>query len=282
MRKVSFLALIAVLFISCGLNDDERKADNFITTAQKLIDNNQFESAQQQLDSVHQLFPKLIKKRKVAAALEDTLTRRKSLKILADYQRLLPLKIHEQDSLLKLFRYEKNEKYQNYGNFISKHQLTEQNYNRTYLKCYADENTDIYLISQHSGAPLNHKVVKLSVGDTYVISDTVNINTGEFYSFTDDDGMYFESMTFLNEKAKNLLAFVVNNSTARIKVELKGKKTYSYVLADNDKRAIIESYKLWTVMREVKQMTIEINKANRNLFYINQRDVKSINTKTEK
>lgn len=265
---------ISLFFVSCGPSTEEKRADYFLTKAQLYIDENKFDVAQQQLDSVHLLFPKLIDKRKTASALEDTLARRQSNRSLEYCEKMLPVKIQEQDSLLKMFRYEKNEKYQTYGNFISRYQVTEQNYHRNFLKCYVDENADLYLISQYAGATLNHRMVKLSFDNSFVISDTTQVEAGEFYSFN-DDGMYFESMTFVNDRAKDMVAFISNNASSRIKVELKGKRTYSYFLSDNDKKAIAITYKLWQTMKQVKLMTIEVNKANRKLFYINQRNVKS-------
>ncbi len=272
-NSFAFILFIALFVSSCGPSKEEKAADARLAAIQSLIDNQQYELASQQIDSVHLLYPKLIDKRKLAAALSDTLLRRQSVGNLAYCEKMLPLKIHEQDSLLKKFRYEKNDKYQTYGNFIYKTQVTEQNYDRTYLKCYVDENLDLYLISQCAGSALNHRIVKVSTGDVSVSSDSVNVDTGEFYSFT-NDGMYFESMTFVNQKAKDLVTFIADNSDAKIKVELKGKRKLSYMLSDNDKKAIAETFKLWTVMHEVKQMTIEVNKSNKRLLNINNRNLK--------
>jgi len=271
-----FFIFYFLLLVSCGPSKDEKQADIFLNKAQLLIDENNFDIAQQLLDSVHLRFPKLIEKRKIAAALDDTLARRRSLRILEYCEKMLPLKIHEQDSLLKLFKYEKNEKYQTYGNFISRYQVTEQNYNRIYLKCYVDENTDLYLVSQYTGAALNHRMVKVSANDLFVTTDTVNVDAGQFYSFT-DDGVNFESMTFMNDKAKDVVAFISNNKSSIIKVQLKGNRNYQYILSENDKKTVAQTYQLWQVMKEVKLMTMEVNKANRKLFYINQRNVKTTN-----
>ncbi len=273
INSFAFILFIALFVSSCGPSKEEKAADARLAAIQSLIDDQQYDAAGQQIDSVHLLYPKLIEKRKLAAALSDTLLHRQSVGNLAYCEKMLPLKIHEQDSLLKKFRYEKNDKYQTYGNFIYKTQVTEQNYDRTYLKCYVDENTDLYLISQCAGSALNHRVVRVSVGDVSVSSDTLNVDAGEFYSFN-NDGMYFESMTFVNQKAKDLVTFIADNGDAKIKVELKGKRKFSYNLSDNDKRAIAETYKLWSVMHEVKQMTIEVNKSNKRLLNINNRNLR--------
>ncbi|HET7733953.1 MAG TPA: hypothetical protein VFK73_08960, partial [Paludibacter sp.] len=54
---------------------------------------------------------------------------------------------------------------------------------------------------------------------------------------------------------------IAQNSGAKIKVTLHGKKTVVYYLADADKKAIAETYHLWIVKKDVAQLQKEIKKA---------------------
>jgi hypothetical protein len=271
MKKIiSGIIVLLLILSSCNSRDaQEKDADRRLSHIQLLIDGNALNAAKIEIDSIHELYPRLVNKRKIAAALEDTILRRESARTLAYCDSILPLKQHEADSIQKNFRFEKNEKYQQFGNYVYKTQQTESNSNRIYLKAYVTENADFYLISNYCGGKIEHTSIEVSTNDVYAHTDTVSTTSPAYHSFN-DGGSHWESLTFKNETDKGVSAFITQNSTLRLKVTLYGKKSYVYYLEDSDKKAIAQTYQLWVVKKDVDKLQKEIKKATQKIARINQ------------
>ena len=272
MKKIVPLFFVILIFLSsCNKREaQEKDADKRLKHIEQLIVENAFNAAKIEIDSIHSLYPRLVSKRKIAAAFEDTITRRESSRTLAYCDSILPLKQHEADSIQKNFRFEKNLNYQDFGNFVYKTQLTESNSNRNYLKAYVDENADFYLISNYCGGKIDHTSIEVSANDIFAHTDTLSTSNSAFHSFN-DGGSHWESLTFKNQEDKRVGAFIAQNSGSRLKVTLYGKKTYVYYLSDSDKKAIAETYQLWIVKKDVAQLQKEIKKATVKIERINAR-----------
>ena len=272
-QKILFF-LIALLFISCDARKaQEKEADIRLNNIEELINRNSYNLAKIQLDSIHTLFPRLINKRKIAAALEDTIVRRESARNLIYCDSILPLKIHEADSIQKNFRFEKDTAYQEFGNFVYKTQRTESNANRCYLKSYVNENADFYLISNYTGGKIDQYAIQVSVNDLFSRTDSIGISSSDFHSFN-DGGSHWETLTFKNEADNGLTGFVSQYRNERIKVTLLGKKNYIYYLDPVDKTAISETYNLWIVKKDVSKLQKEIKKSKIRIERITKKQIK--------
>jgi hypothetical protein len=257
-KKGIFFILIFTFFISCDSRQkQERLANIRLKQIEQLINKDLLNTAKIEIDSFHLLFPRLVNKRRIAAALEDTIDRRESSRTLAYCDSILPIKQHEADSIQKNFRFEKDKIYQESGNFIYKTQKTESNTNRVYLKTYVDENVDLYLISNYCGLKLEHTTVEVSANDLSAHTDTVDTSDPNYHSFT-DQGFRWEIVTFKNDAAKRVVAFISQYLPMRIKVILHGEKSYIYLLEESDKKAIYETYHLWIVKKDVAKLQREI------------------------
>lgn len=249
-----------ILFSCDSRKAREEQADKRLKHIQLLIDRNEYNAAKIEIDSIHSLFPLLVEKRRIAAALEDTVIRRESSRSLAYCDSILPSKIHEMDSIQKNFRFEKNKKYQDIGNYVYKTEQTESNASRTYLKSYVDENADFYFVSNYCGTKIDQQSVEVSVNDLFAHTDTISTSNPNNFSYN-DEGSHFESIIFKNESENGVVSFIVQSTAKQIKVTLHGKKSYSYYLPNADKKAIIETYHLWKVKKDVVQLQKEIKKA---------------------
>ena len=261
IKKVFFFMLAFTFLISCNSRQKlEIQADVRLKHIEQLISKNSLNEAKIEIDSFHLLFPRLVNKRRIAAAYEDTIVRRESSRTLAYCDSILPIKQHESDSIQKNFRYEKDKTYQETGNFIYKTQKTENNTTRNYLKAYVDDNAEFYLISNYCGPKLEHTSIEVSAKDLYAHSDTIVTSDPNYHSFT-DGGIRWEIVTFKNESGKTVSAFIAQYAAFKIKVILHGKKDYMYYLDDSDKKAIVETYHFWIVKKDVLKLQTEIKKA---------------------
>jgi hypothetical protein len=261
IKGVFFFMLIFTFLISCNSREkQEKQADIRLKHIEQLIDRNLLNAAKIEIDSIHLLYPRLVNKRRIAAALQDTIVRRESSRTLAYCDSILPKKLHESDSIQKNFRFEKDKIYQETGNFIYKTQQTESNSNRIYLKAYVDENANLFLISNYCGGKLEHTTVEVVANDLFAHTDTIVTSDPNYHSFT-DGGLRWEVVTFKNEAGKDVASFVAQYQSRQIKVILHGKRNYIYYLADSDKKAITETYHLWIVKKDVVKLQYEIKKA---------------------
>ena len=262
IKGVFFFILIFTFLTSCNSREkQEKQADIRLKHIEQLIDRNLLNAAKIEIDSIHLLYPRLVNKRRIAAALEDTIVRRESSRTLAYCDSILPKKQHESDSIQKNFRFEKDKIYQETGNFIYKTQQTESNTNRIYLKAYVDENANLFLISNYCGGKLEHTTVEVIANELFAHTDTIDTSDPNYHSFT-DGGLRWEVVTFKNEAGRDVASFVAQYVSRQIKVILHGKRNYVYYLADSDKKAITETYHLWIVKKDVVKLQNEIKKAS--------------------
>jgi len=268
LKTISIL-LILLFFSSCNSRQTQEKlADKRLDHIQILINQNAFNAAKIEIDSIHSLFPSLVSKRRIAASLADTIVRCESSRSLEFCNSILPFKVHQMDSIQKNFRFEKNLKYQDIGNFVYKNQQTESNAGRTYLKTYVDENADLYLLSKYCGQKIEHGSIEVSANDLFAHTDTIKSSDPNYHAF-EDGGLHFEEVTFKNQAEKGVLEFIAQTNAKILKITLHGKKTYTYYLSDGDRKAIIETYHLWKVKKDVVQLQKEIKKATFKIGKIN-------------
>lgn len=261
IKGLFFFLLIFTFFTSCDSRQkQEKQADARLKHIEQLIEKDLLNAAKIEIDSIHLLYPRLVNKRRIAAALEDTIVRRESARTLAYCDSILPKKQHECDSILRNFRFEKDKIYQETGNYIYKTQQTESNSSRIYLKAYVDENANLFLISNYCGGKLEHTSVEVAAGELFAHTDTIDTSDPNYHSFT-DGGLRWEVVTFKNDAGKDVASFVAQYMPKQIKVILHGKKNYIYYLADSDKKAISETYHLWVVKKDVVKLQHEIKKA---------------------
>jgi hypothetical protein len=275
MTRMSYLVLIVFMLISCnGKEKEAQKADEHLDYVEELIDQNSYNAAKIQIDSIHILYPRLIDKRRKAASLSDTIARRESARTLVFCDTALIRKNKELEHLLVNFRLEKDKKYQTIGSYVYKSQVTEANTGRNYLKAYVDENADFYLVSNYTGRKIEHTALKVNVGDLYAGTDTLSTSSPAYHSFT-DDGTRWETLSLKNEAAKAIAMFVAQYLDSNIKVTLIGaNSTSQYQLTTMDKNALAATYALWIIKKDIVQLQLEIKKAKARIYRINHNTIK--------
>jgi len=167
-------------------------------------------------------------------------------KSLAYTDSLLQSLLPTADSLLALFDYKKNEKYEDNGYYIHKHLQTAGLGQRIYLQAFVTDNLKTVVRSMYFGTKLEHNAITL-------IADSVSSRfEGEPHYF-EAEGNH-EMVTLSNNDAVALLQFVNAYADKRIKVRLSGKRNYAYYLNAKDKHALLETLRLQVVMSDIKRL----------------------------
>lgn len=269
--KINFVLLLILIFVSFSCNSrkqEEKQADSRLENIRSLISANKLNEAKSEIDSIHVLYPRLVDKRKLAVAMEDTIILRESYRTLNYCTKLLPELTNEYEQLLKNFVLQKNEKYENIGKYVYKSQVGEQSIGRNYLKYEVDENGETYLTSMYSGAKLNQVTIQVAAAGMTVTTDTVAKNTGVLHAFNDGE-RYYEQLTFKNEADGGIAEFIHANKNLTLKVNLLGTKNSSYALQQVDKVAISETFKFAQARKLLRKTENDLRIAQQRIGKIN-------------
>jgi len=269
--KISFVLLLTLIFVSFSCNSrkqEEKQADKRLDIIRALISANKLNEAKSEIDSIHALYPRLVDKRKLAVALEDTIILRESYRTVNYCTKILPELKSGYEQLFKNFVFQKNEKYEKIGKYVYKSQVGEQNTGRNYLKYEVDENGDTYLTSMYSGAKLNQFTIQVAVAGMTVTTDTVAKNTGVLHAFNDGE-RYYEQLTFKNEADGGIAEFIHTNKGLSLKVNLLGAKNSGYVLQQADKVAISETFKFAQARKLLRKAENDLRIAQQRIGKIN-------------
>lgn len=161
-----------------------------------------------------------------------------------------------QDLLNKNFVYEKDERYEDQGHYVHRLLRTTANTSRCYIQIYATDDyrlqMKVYLIGTKAIHP---QTLTLSVGESYVSQ------TGDTHSFEAEG--WHEMLTLDNIAALDMLRFIDGYREERILATISSTKgKYKFYLSERDKQALINTYQLGQVMRDIHQLETQMNQTN--------------------
>lgn len=265
MKPTIFIPLIILAFVACQ-PADEQSAANLVAEAHSLVDIGQWRQARIVLDSVHMNYPKQVAQRRLAKALEDSITFLEAQSTLAYVDTLLPPLLEQADQLIKQFKYEKKEQYEDYGKYVHNLLVTNTNTSRNFIQAYVlDNRTTIVKSYYYGNLQVNQRTISL------IATGEERTFIGRNYHF--QDGAHHEIMTFDEENALALLNFISTYQNDKIRVEGKGDKTtknWMYYLTNQEKKALSDTYQLGWLMKDINRLeqmqktaSAQINRYNR-------------------
>ena len=161
--KKYYVACLALALALTGCDNAKREAQERLEKARTYYENNDFFAARSEIDSLRAQYPKEIEALKEALTLMRQVDLKEAERNIAFCDSLMPIRLHEADSLKAGFTFEKDSAYEEIGNYIWKQQTIERNVQRCYVRCGVDENGEMYLASvYYGGHPIDHTSIKLS------------------------------------------------------------------------------------------------------------------------
>lgn len=250
MKHNFLFILFSFLMLSACQPSDEQSASALLNEAQTMVDNGQWRQARIVIDSIHVKYPKQVAQRRLAKALIDSITYLEAKATAAYVDTLLPPLLNQADKLMKRFKYEKNEKYEDYGKYVHRILATNSNTSRNFLQAYVLDNRQTVVKSYYYGdRQVNQQTLRLRANDeecTYV---------GRNHHF--QDGAHHEIMTFDEDNALALLNFISTHYKGKIRVEGIGDKptrNWVYYLNDKEKEALSDTYQLGFLMKDINRL----------------------------
>lgn len=247
--KILFLLVCTLLMVGCAPSDTER-AQMLVQEAQALVDNGQWRQARIVMDSLHATYPREVAQRRVAKALGDSITYLEAQRTLAYADSMLPPLLEQSDKVLKQFKYEKDEQYEDKGRYVHRLLNTGSNTARNFLQAYVRDDRQTIVKSYYYGShQVNQQHVTLSAqGEELRFS-------GSNHAFEVEG--WHEIMTLEDESALQLLNFISAHYSDRVRVHGAGIKpthTWVYYLNDKEKEALSATYQLGFLMKDILRL----------------------------
>lgn len=262
MKKASFFLFLFLLLVGCGPSDSER-AQVLVDNAQKLVNDGSWRQARIVLDSVHAVYPKEVAQRRLAKALEDSIVYLEAQATIAYADSMLPPLLEKSDALIKHFRYEKDEKYEDHGRYVHRLLVTGSNTSRNFLQVYVRDDRKTIVKSYYFGSyPVQQQSVTLASNGEEVRF------TGSNHQFEVED--WHEIMTIEDEYALQLLNFISAHTNDRIRVTGQGLKpnhTWVYYLNTKEKQALSDTYQLGWLMKDILRLEQMANTARNQIAH---------------
>ncbi len=247
MKKTIMLFAMACLLIACGQNE-EKKASIIYQNALTFYNEKSFDNAKNLLDSLHAKYPRQVEYRKKADTLFWQITIDEINRDMPIIDSTLQTLLKDAETIAKNYKFTKDEKYQEVGDYEHKNMQNAGNSNRTYLKPITDERGKFRLISNLVGKSIKHRQVVAKVGNA---SAETSLAKDEDYNSYNDFGVNYELVNYNEDEVKNLIDFLRQNADNQVEIVLKGKKDYSYKISKNNVKIILETYDFAQILKEV-------------------------------
>lgn len=268
MKKLIFPLLVVVLLLLACNDGGEKAAQERLRLAQRALSLDKFNEAKLQIDSIKVLYPKAFKARKEGIKLMQQVELKEQQQSLHFLDSVLHQKQLQLDSIRKNYILEKDEEYQQIGNYFAPSQIVEKNINRTYLRAQADERGMMILTSIYCrSSNIHHHAVRVTAPDG---SFAQTPSSKDSYEST-DLGMKIEKADFKLGEDGDVIPFIAMNAGKKMKVEYLGDKSYSFILSPADSKAIASVYELATLLSSMEQIRKEIKEANLKIDFITRK-----------
>lgn len=166
---------------------------------------------------------------------------------------LLQVLLPQIDPLLKDFRYEKNEQYEDHGHYVHRLLTTTSNDRRCFLQAYVSDNRETTIRSYYYGLrPIHHKSIVLS-------ADSVE-HRFEGSNHTFEAEGYHETLSLSGNDALDVLRFLSGFAESRIRVQLFGdsdKPAATYYISSRDLSALLSTFQLGIMMSDIHQLELQ-------------------------
>lgn len=198
--------------------------------------------------------PSKVEQMRQEKAAKDSIARLQNEQTLVYSDSLLQTLLPKADSLLKYFRYEKNEDYEDHGCYVHKLLQTQKNDRRCFLQAYVTDDRKLVLQSFYYGQhSIQQNKLRLQVGDLYQEAEGTN------HRFEAEG--WHEILSIPQADAMQLLAFISAHQQERVRVTPQGKQQACYYLQQNEKEALACTYDLALVMQDIATLERTIHVA---------------------
>lgn len=267
MKKSLFVVAAMTLTLAlAGCKNEAKLAAKCYETAVQAFESGDYVSARQQIDSIRTLYPTVIDVRRNALTLEQKIDIEESTRTIAYEDSILKEARKGLESVLPKYKFEKDEKYQDIGNYVIPSQNPENNLSRSYLRAQVDERGRLILVSTYTGSQyIHHKAIRVSDGEVFQESQP----SDDSYEYK-DLGVCYEKCNIHMESDPGVVSFIaMNKDNDRLSLTLiGGTKEVKVKLTAADRKAIASLYELSQVLLFIDEHQNILDEAKRRLQFV--------------
>jgi hypothetical protein len=274
--KNFFVIFVVISLLTSCINHRERDSQALFGRIQSSAAQQQFNLAKQQIDSLNTLYRENLALRKAANRVLYEIELVELERNMAYFLELIPRKKLEMDSIFQYFTFDKTEPYQNDGEYVHRAIARANNPTATYLKAHLKDSGEVFLISIYcSWQDCPYQSVKVASGDFFVASPEINLNKASNYAFS-DGSLYWRMLLFSEQESIDIIRFVATHADEEITVSLAGKDcSREYILEEKYKKAIRDTYYLSALIREIKDLKVNVINTKKQIENAKQKIEKS-------
>lgn len=267
MKKIGLSVLLALVVLTgCG-DGGEKEAQLHLQKAEMALQQENFNEAKLQIDSIKVLYPKAFETRKQGIKLMQQVDLKEQSKTLAYLDSMMQIKESQFESIKEKFVLEKDTAYQEIGNWFYPTQVVEKNVGRSFLRGQVNELGEMSLTSIYcAGGKLNHTSVKVSVGDMFAET----LMSKDSYTTT-DLGRTIEKADYKVGEDGGVVGFIVANHDKNLQLTFIGDKTYRTAMQKNDRKAIVELAELARILSGMEEIRKQQKEANLKIQFVTRK-----------
>lgn len=264
MKKLFILIIIVFSVVSCT-NSNREKAEERLTAARTALEQEDFNDAKLQIDSINTLYPSEFKVRKEAQNFLCVVVLREQQHNLRFLSSMLQTKLQEFDAIKGQYVLEKDKRYQEVGNYFYPSQIESRNIRRSYLRFQVNEQGIMTMTSvYHGNGSLHHSSVKVMAPDGTYAETPVSEDT-----FTSVNlGVTTEKTNYNVGRDGGVIEFLFLKRDKNITAVLKGNSNYTITMSSADRKALTNIYSLTRVLMDINKINKEIDEANVKIKFI--------------
>lgn len=260
------VVLALSLLTACG-DGGEKKAQLHLQKAEEALQQENFNEAKLQIDSIKVMYPKAFEARKQGIRLMQQVDLKEQQKTLVYLDSVMQAKQAKLDSIKGNFVLEKDTAYQDIGNWFYPTQVVEKNLGRSFLRGQVNELGEMSLTSIYcAGGNIHHTAVKVSVGDMFAETPA----SKDSYETT-DLGRAIEKADYKLGEDGGVVDFIVANRDKNIQLHFIGDKTYRTAMQPNDRKAIAELTELSRVLSAMEEVRKQQKEANLKIQFVTRK-----------
>ncbi|MDR0972986.1 MAG: hypothetical protein LBM61_03250 [Prevotellaceae bacterium] len=265
--RYSVLFIVVVGLFSCAPSAEQR-ASALLQKAQSAYQTGEYSAAKLWIDSIKILYPNAIDARRSGLALMQEVELAEQTRTIAYLDSVFARKEADFLALKNQFVKEKDEAYQDVGNFFYPTQTVEKNLHRTFLRFQVSEQGSLRMTSVYCGrSNINHTIVRVSVADGSFAETPASVDVYH----TTDLGERFEKADFAYGQDGGVLDFIYLNKDKSIPVELRGGRSFRYTLSSADRQALAALFPLAEVLSAMEKIKQERSEAQLKLDFVRRK-----------
>lgn len=256
MKRIILLTCLCGALMACG--EVEKKAEAKLQAAREAFERGDYNEAKRQIDSIKVLYPKAFETRRAGIALMQDVELAEQEKTLTYLDNLMRQKEQELDQLRPRYTFEKDEEYQQIGNYLHPSQVIEKNLHRSFLRFMVNEQGIMNMTSIYCGPRnIHHTAVKVTAPD----GSFAETPTAKDCYETSDLGEQIEKADFKMGNDGNVMGFLYLNRDKEIRVDYLGERPYSFRMSAADRQAVAAVYELSQLLSSMSQIRKEQEEA---------------------